>query len=198
MPFGRGMAWLAVESTKTRAVAEAVGLKGAREATWEEGVKAAHQSSVFVAPPLGDWTLIASSGLFPKARLDSFVRPIVERLSRQFGDAQYFCTQEKVGLAAWARARKGMLVRGYGWLAQTETILWNDGARTREERSLDIQFPHSPSPTSKPMESEQPNTPNEKSVMLLASLWSIDPSTLDEHFKEPLPGWMGTVRWSAG
>ena len=35
--------------------------------------------------------------------------------------------------------------------------------------------------------------PDEDSVMQVASLWSIDPTTLDEQFKEPLMGLLGTV-----
>lgn len=34
--------------------------------------------------------------------------------------------------------------------------------------------------------------PNESAVMQLASLWSIDPTILDEQFKEPLTGILGT------
>jgi hypothetical protein len=32
--------------------------------------------------------------------------------------------------------------------------------------------------------------------MQLASLWSIDPTNLDEQFKEPMMGLLGTVSWN--
>jgi hypothetical protein len=33
--------------------------------------------------------------------------------------------------------------------------------------------------------------------MQLASLWSIDPMSLDEHFKEPVLGLLGSTVWGA-
>ena len=39
------------------------------------------------------------------------------------------------------------------------------------------------------------SVPDEGCVMQLASLWSIDPTTLDEQFKEPRMGLLGTVEW---
>jgi hypothetical protein len=38
--------------------------------------------------------------------------------------------------------------------------------------------------------------PDEGGVMQLASLWSIDPTTLDEQFKEPEKGLLGKVAWT--
>ena len=40
--------------------------------------------------------------------------------------------------------------------------------------------------------------PDETCVMQLASLWSIDPTTLDRHFKEPVTGLLGNVSWAEG
>lgn len=39
--------------------------------------------------------------------------------------------------------------------------------------------------------------PDEACVMQLASLWSIDPTTLDHQFKEPATGLLGNVQWAA-
>jgi hypothetical protein len=103
--FGPKMAWLALDTTDTKAAATALGLQGARDATWAEGIEAAHQGSVFVTPPLADWTLAAGTALFPLDRADALVKPLLERLSRQFGDAQFFCTHRDVELYVWARAR---------------------------------------------------------------------------------------------
>jgi hypothetical protein len=105
VPFGPKTAWLALSTTDTEAVAAALDLREARATTWAEGIAAAYQSSVFVTPPLADWTLAVGTVLFPPDRADAFVRPLLERLSRQFGDVQYFCTHRDVGLHVWARAR---------------------------------------------------------------------------------------------
>ena len=64
-------------------------------------------ASVFVTPPLADWTLAVSTALFPPSRAETFVKPLLERLSRQFVHAQYFCTHGEVELHIWARAGRG-------------------------------------------------------------------------------------------
>jgi len=48
----------------------------------------------------------------------------------------------------------------------------------------------------KQIEDETVTVPDEGGVMQLASFWSIDPTTLDEQFSEPLTGLLGTVAWS--
>jgi hypothetical protein len=197
VPFGPRMAWLALDTTDTDAVATALGLRGPQAATWAEGIEAASQSSIFVTPPLGDWTLAVGAGLFPPDRADAFVKPLLERLSRQFGDAQYFCTHRDVDLHVWARARKGRLVRGYGWLGQKGLTLWDEGGQTKEERDFGFRsFDRQSAVVERGQVMNVPTDvmrPDEGGVMQLASLWSIDPTTLDEQFKEPEKGLLGNV-----
>jgi hypothetical protein len=223
LPFGPRVAWLALDTTDTKAVAQALGLRGVRDATWRVGVEAAYQSFAFVTPPLGDWTLAVSTALFPPDRVEGFVKPLLERLSRQFGDAQYFCTQQDIDLHAWARARKGRLVRGYGWLGQANLTLWDEGAPTKEERDLGFPFFNPTSICGSPKQGskeerdrgdtfmkgqlpvvkrsdggarEDLTAADENCVMQLALLWSIDPTTLDEAYKEPAMGLLGRVPWA--
>jgi hypothetical protein len=186
VPFGPRTAWLALERTDTETTATALDLRGVREATWAEGIKAATQtsrSSVFVTPPLADWTLVVGTALFPTDQADTFVKPLLERLSGQFGEAQYFGTHRDVRLHLWARARKGRLVRGYGWLGEKGLTLWDEGAPTKGERSLGLR-------------SGDTQAPDEAAVMQLACLWSIDPTSLNAQFKEPMTGLLGEVPWA--
>ena len=60
-PFGPRLGWLALDTTDTNAVVDAIALREAREVTWAEGIEEAYKSLVFVTPPLGDWTLVAST-----------------------------------------------------------------------------------------------------------------------------------------
>jgi hypothetical protein len=173
---------------------------------------------VFVTPPLADWTLAVSTALFPPDRAEVFVKPLLERLSRRFRDVQYFCTHRDVELSVWGRAKQGRLVRGYGWLGEKGLTLWNEGTPTKEERDLGFRFSDGQSPTgtqgpsvnvtsaallrgmqsapTRPVDPD-PNKivtlPNESGVMQLACLWSIDPTTLNEEFKEPLMGLLGKL-----
>lgn len=193
VPFGPQMAWLALDTMNTEAVGAALGLRGIRAATWAEGVNGAHRGSVFVTPPLGDWTLAVSTALFPPNRAETFVKPLLERLSRQFANAQYFCTHGNVELHIWARAQKGRLVRAYGWLGQKSLTLWNEGAPTKEERGLGFRFCDGGSITAEPGQHNSFSRADEDCVTQLASLWSIDPTTLDQHFKEPVMGLLGNI-----
>lgn len=184
VPFGPESAWLALDTTDTAAVARALGLRNARPASWADGVAAAGRSAVFVTPPLGEWTLAVSTRLIPPSRTAEFVTILLERMGQQFADAQYFCTSAGMGLHVWARCRGGRLVRGYA------AGQWNVGPPTEEERELGL----SDEAGGGGRAADQELTDEER-VLLLASFWSIDPSTLDEHFKEPVMGLLGTAAW---
>lgn len=199
IPFGPRMAWLAVETNDTAAVAAALRLEETHKARWAEGIEAASKGAVFVTPPLADWTLAASAALFPPDRVETFVKPLLEQLSDDLGEAQYFGTHSDVGLQIWAKARKGRLVRGYGWLGERNLVLWNEGALTKEER--DLGFRAAPALASTAVTPTLGTTgpptfaPDEHYLMQLACLWSIDPSSLDGQFMEPEKGLLGRATW---
>jgi len=204
IPFGPKMAWLAVETTDTEAVAAVLGLREAQPATWGEGIDGAYRSSIFVTPPLADWTLVVGTSLFPTNRLERFIKPFLERLSQEFGEAQYFCSYQDVHMHIWARARNGRLVRGYGWVGDMSVAggigdndkgltFWNEGPPTREERDLRFRFVDGQAAVIERGRSQDPVLPDEACVMQLAALWSIDPTSLDQEFKEPLPGVLGKL-----
>jgi hypothetical protein len=198
IPFGSKIAWLAVATTETAEVAAALDLQGSQEATWAEGIAAAYRSSVFVTPPLGEWTLAVSTALFlfPRNDAEAFVKPILEELSRRFGEAQFFCTHRDLELYIWARAQEGRLIRGYGWLGENGVTLWDEGAPTKDELDLGFRFEPGRPPTV-PAEPNEPPAPlDESCVQQLACLWSIDPSALDEQLKEPVQGLLGVPPWS--
>jgi hypothetical protein len=191
--FGSDLAWVAVETTDTQKVAAALDLRWLREATWEEGIAGAYKSEVFVTPPLGDWTLAVSRLLFPPERVDTFVKPLLEELSRHFRDAQYFCTHRDSELHVWARAWKGLLLRGYGWSGRQSSVIWDHGLQTKQEFNLGFRFTDGPTTPPSAKRAEDPTTADESCVMQLAALWSVDPTALDEHFQEPVTGLLGNV-----
>lgn len=196
-PFGSGIAWLALATTDTARVTKALDLRGVREANWKNGVDAAYKSSVFVTPPLGDWTLVAGHTFFPLKEVGTFVKSLLEFLSERFGEAQYFCTKREVELHVWGRAQRGRLRRGFGWLGQQQQQLWDHGSPSREERELGFRFVDA-QPVAEPRDDDR-LVPTEKCVMELASLWSIDPTSIDEQFLDPLTtGLLGDPPWIEG
>jgi hypothetical protein len=196
LQFGPNMAWVAVDSTDTEDVAAALGLREVRAATWGEGTKAAYQSSVFVTPPLGDWTLAVGTAFFPPDRPEPFVKLLLEPLSARFGKAQYFCTHRDIELHLWARARNAQVVRGFGWLGQKRLTLWDEGKPTRAERDLRIQPTDDRIAAAPGAGRTEVTLPSEEAVMRLASLWSIDPTSLDYLISEPATGLLGTAAWT--
>jgi hypothetical protein len=194
--FGPNMAWVALDTTDTEAVATALGMREARPATWKTGIDAAYQSSVFVTPPLGDWTLAAGIAFFPPDRPEAFVKALLELLSARFGEAQYFCTHRGVELHLWARARQGQVVRGFGWLGEKRLTLWDEEKPTKAERDLGIRLIDERISAVKQAGDADTPLPSEEAVMRLASLWSIDPTSLDEQMREPVTGLLGTPAWA--
>jgi len=125
------MAWLAVDSPDTAAVVRAVGLRDSGEATWAEGWRrrTAGRCTSPHRRPSGRWRWYP---LFrPPDALAATVKPLVRSLSRQFGDAHYYCSHRDIGLYAWARASGGKLVRGYGGSARKARRCGMRGNRPR-------------------------------------------------------------------
>ena len=194
VPFGQKMAWLAVESTNTRAVAAALGLRRPAEEPWATGIEAAHRGSVFVTPPVGDWTLAVGTPLFPTPDgTAAFVPSLLDRLGRRFADVQFFCNHADVGLYAWGRARKGRLVRGYGWLGARSRLLWELGPPTKAEQELGFRFEAGRPPQVEKDDAGGLAPFTEEALFQLASFWSIDPTTLDGEYEEPRPGLLGRL-----
>ena len=193
-PFGYKAAWLALRTADSQAVVAALGLGGARPSNWSEGVAQAHELGVFVTPPLSSWTLALGSTLFASGKPSFFIKPLLERLSRRFGEAQYYCTHRVIEMHVWARAVQGRLVRGYGWIGERGQTLWDEGEPTRAERDLGFRFfdERSPEATGEGYwERTDLSFPDEGAVMRLAAAWSINPTTLDQQFSEPGLGVIG-------
>jgi hypothetical protein len=194
VPFGRKMAWLAMETTDTDAAATVLGLRQATHASWGQGIEAAHHGSVFVTPPVGDWTLAVGTPLFQAPdRTAAAVKPLLEQLGRQFKDVQYFCNHRDIELHVWALARRGRLVRGYGWLGAQGRMLWEEGTPTKEERDLGFRFGAGQPPQVDQGDGKDLVPFSEDALFQLACYWSIDPTALDKEFREPVSGLLGTI-----
>jgi hypothetical protein len=191
--FGSDLAWVALESTDPLAVATALGLQRRHPVTWKEGAAAACKSGVFVTPPVGDWTLAVGRCLFPPEQVGAFAKPLLEELSRRFQDAQYFCTHRESELHVWARARKGLFLRGYGWLGQRSSVIWNEGPQTKQEFDLGFRFTDGPTTPAVVNRADDPTTADENCVLQLAALWSVDPSSLDDYSSESDGGIVGEI-----
>jgi hypothetical protein len=95
--FGYKIGWLAVREQPPEAVAAAVGMTDPVPATWDDGVAAAYDGSVFATPPVKGWTLVVSTVLLEAAMRLGWPEWL-ERLSAKLGEVQR--------LAATKRSRR--------------------------------------------------------------------------------------------
>jgi hypothetical protein len=175
-PFGYKIAWLALRTVDTQAVVAALRLVGARPANWREGVAHAYGPEVFVTPPLSSWTLAVGAVLFAPDKPAPFVKPFLEHLSGQFGEAQYYCTHRVVELHVWARGVQGRLIRGYGYIGERGETLWDEGEQTEAEGDLGFRFfdERSLDATAEGYWARTDlSFPDEEAVMRLAAAWSL-------------------------
>lgn len=184
--FGFKNTWWALPTTDTQSVVTAIHLQDAQPANWLTGIKYAYDRSVFVTPPVRDWTSIVGFYLPPMGQnaRDEVMQPLLE-LSKMFGTALVFSTHRIVGYHLWAKAVQGSLVRGYGWLGESGTTFWDEGPMTPEERRLGFAFLDERSPEAEDdsyWEREDLSRPNEMNVMDIAREWSISPYDL-KHYK---------------
>jgi hypothetical protein len=202
--FGYKMAWLAVRSSDTAAVAEELGLGQMQAANWESGLGTIYDDRlgtyhVFVSPPVEGWTFVAGLSL-PAAMGARFVdklSPLLVKLGQRFGEVNYHFSYPAIDAFAWARVRDGTLVRAFG--ITDEGVVWQEGKVTREEHSLGLKkfelrgVKHRRGDAG----GEILLYPTEAHVLALAGAWGIDPTTLDARSVSPALGIIGRtpVRW---
>jgi hypothetical protein len=162
------------------AAVSALGLAGAVDSSWNEGVEVAYSKGIFVTPPLGDWILAVGQAMFCEGNAPKeSVAPILIKLSKAFGEAQYFATHRVVEAHCWALARAGKLIRGYCYVGDHCENTWNEGEPTKAELALGKRTLES--------------GPNESQPMAVAGAWSVNPSELESNFTQPGIGRRGRM-----
>lgn len=170
--------WIAIRSRNVGAVQEALGLHNPVSCTWTEGMVTATDRRLFISPPVNGWILVVGPRLpDPSEDVDACFR-FLHRLSRVLGEIQFFSVNRVLGHHAWARLDDGEAFRGYAWAGET---LWNHGPRTRAERKVGLRcFDYLESESEPRFEVLEQARSNSERVMMLAAIWSVDPTSIDE------------------
>jgi hypothetical protein len=156
--FGPKIAWLAVRDGSPERVADAIGLSARRPLAWPDGVRAAYEEGVFVAPAGEGWVVAAGVGWLG-------AEPDVAALSARLGaEVQYFATHRVVEAHAWERAVDGRLVRRVRFSGETGEL-----AREGEATAIEIEIGLAASAD------EAAEHVDEDTVMRVAGQWSVDP-----------------------
>jgi hypothetical protein len=193
--FGYKLAWVAVRSQHAEQVIQALQLQQVQPCSWQQGVDSAYAQQVFVTPPIGEWTLVAgrSLPLIDNATTLRAAETLLIRLSREFGEAQYFYSNRIVETHGWLKAQQGQLVRAYVYNGEQGETLVSTGKRSTAEPATLVNT-RSTAALRDPNYLDQPQlvTPSEELVMQVAAHWSIDPSELEARYNIPSQGgWRG-------
>ena len=184
---GTSFRWLAIHTSRIQAVQTALRLTKTTPCTWEEGLSA----KLFISPPINGWVLVLGSHL-PEASedVDRCFRFLID-LSRKLGHVQYFSVNRALGHHTWVQAEQATILRAYSWAGKT---IWNQGLKTSAEIELGLKcFAYGESPERAPFGQPDPFARNAERVPLLASRWSIDPTTVDPRLLSETPGIAGEV-----
>jgi hypothetical protein len=188
---GASFRWIAIRTSRLQAVQTALRLTKATPCTWEEALSATQEHKLFISPPLSGWVLVLGSHL-PEASedIDRCFRFLLE-LSRKLGHVQYFSVNRALSHHTWVQAEQGTILRAYSWAGKT---IWNQGLKTSAEIELGLKcFAYGESPERAPFGHGDPFARNAERVPLLASRWSVDPTTVDARLLSETHGVAGEV-----
>jgi len=170
--------WVAVRSANPQAVQAALGLHNPTPCSWIDGMARVSDQKLFISPPVNGWVLVVGSLLpEPAEDADACFR-FLQRLSRELGEVQFFSVNRVVGHHAWARFECGRALRGYAWAGET---LWNQGHKTWAERKLGLRcYDYCEGDARSQFAQLERSRANAEKILLLASIWSLDPSSIDD------------------
>ncbi|WP_290985912.1 hypothetical protein [Hyphomicrobium sp.] len=184
--FGHDMAWLAIRSDDSSAVAAALGLGRLQPANWSSGIGAIYDPEissglVFISPPVKGWTLVAAESL-PVPAGGAFVdkmMPLLRHLASTFPAVQYFAAFPIIDTYAWARFERGRRVRAFA--VGDGGVIWNAGKPSQDERRLGLSYIEIRGIRERhgDLGGELQLYPTDQHVFAVAGGWSINPMAVE-------------------
>ncbi len=157
-------------------------------ANWRAGLAEVEHQGVFVTPVVKGHVLAVGGDLQLRDSADAErFAALVERLSKTFGSAAWFTTDDGHEVHGWMRAERGELLRGYAFWGDAGHVFWR-GDVTEAERALGC-FVDDPRDSS---DDDVKWWPDTRVVCAVAAAWSVDPSRL-QGLAAPAVGFCG--RW---
>lgn len=177
IPFGYKSAWFAVKYGDAAIIAQLLSIKNTVESNWENAFNKINRDSryIFITPTIGNWTLII--GNWGEEQL----KPMLEKLSTEFGEAQHFITHRVSEAHGWMLARNGKVIRAYAYVGDQGENIYVEGEPTDFEKQYNLVNTFSE-------EAKDPNYferedlvfPDEEFVMQIAGDWSVNPITYND------------------
>jgi hypothetical protein len=155
--FGNKCGWFAVLTKDGQRLGGHFGLKQLMRCNWTAGIEYAFKDGAFITPAVDGWTMVVGTDLplvdYAEGREEVF--QLLQDLSKEFGEAQFFMSYLSVGAEGWIRARNGVVERAYA--VEEGKVLFDEGTREVDED------PDAPSPAAR-----------------MAGIWSVNPETLED------------------
>lgn len=187
--FGYKCVWFAVKAGNKNRIAEVLKLYNVTDCNWQAGIDEAYNGSVFITPAVDGWTLacgIDLPGGDGPASLEE-VKGILQTLSKEFGETQFFATHRVVEYHCWIKASHGQIQRVYGYVGERGENTAIEGEPTDFEKSLNLANTFSEeAKTADYFERKDITWADEELVMKIAGNWSVNPDELDKR-KDVLP-----------
>lgn len=181
--FGYKCMWFAVKTDNKYRLAEILELKDLSDCNWQVGIDKAYNGSVFITPTIDGWTLACGWGLphgDTKEGIEE-IKNILLVLSKEFGEAQFFCTHRITEYHCWIKASNGQIERVYSYLGESGENIAIEGHPTKFEQTLKLINTFSAeAKDEKYFEREDLVWADEELLMQVAGHWSIDPTKLDK------------------
>ncbi len=175
--FGYKFTWLAVRTNDSQKLSELLNLKKIVSCNWKYGIDAAYDKSIFITPAVDGWTIVCGNSL-PDGDSKE-IREILKILSKEFHEAQFFCTHRVVEYHCWIKAVGGIISRAYSYLGESGENISIEGKPTEFEKKYHfINSFSKEAEDSNYYEREDLVYPDESMVMKIAGNWSVDPTTL--------------------
>ncbi|OYU96912.1 MAG: hypothetical protein CFE21_01090 [Bacteroidetes bacterium B1(2017)] len=181
--FGYKCIWFAIKTTDKNRIAELLKLENLSECNWQVGIEKAYQGDVFISPPIDNWTFAMGWGLPHGDSIKGIgeVKNILQTLSKEFGEAQFFSTHRVSEYHCWMKASNGKVERVYSYLGESGENIVIEGQPTEFEQKLNLVNTFSDEAKGeKYLNKEDIDWPTEQLLMQVAENWSIDPTTLEE------------------
>lgn len=180
--FGYKNLWFAVRTDSKEDLANLLDIKILGKANWQNGVEQAYDYRIFITPLVNSWTLICGNGLLTLLDKDSSDIQILNKLSKNYREAQYFYTHRITDYHIWAKSENGELKRYYSYIGEQGENIKIEGQPTDIEKGFKLIDTHSDeAKNDNYLDNEELVFPDESLVMDIAQNWSVNPTILETY-----------------
>ena len=179
--FGYKSVWIAVRTNNKQKIAEILNLNDIKPSNWKSGIENAYVNSIYITPQIGKWTLAVGMKLVSGDSKENIeeLEKILNKLSLEFGEAQFFGTHRVVEYHNWMKSINGKTERIYAYIGESGENIKVYGKPTEIEKDLNLFNSFS-------KEAEDENYwdrddlifANEELLMKISENWSINPTKL--------------------